>query len=61
MTQIKTYTTTIKITFDVHADENPRKIAKKMANYYNGMRGVNLYSYGIMENLKEEASTKPLN
>ena len=58
MTQIKTYTATIKITFEVHKKENPRVIAKQMADYYNGMRGANLYSYGVMKTLTEEINNK---
>ena len=45
MTQIKTYSATIKVTFDAHEKENPRAIAKRMADCYNGMRGANLYTY----------------
>lgn len=51
MTKIKTYTASIKITFDVHEKENPRMIAKGMSDYHNGMRGANLYTYGALEKL----------
>jgi len=51
MTSIKTYTATIKVTFEAHGKENPRLIAKDMANVHNGMRGANLYTYGTMETL----------
>lgn len=56
MTPIKTYTTTIKVTFEVNEKENPRAIAKRMADYYNGMRGANLHAYGVMEKLIKETN-----
>ncbi|MDP2632791.1 MAG: hypothetical protein Q8P25_03650 [Candidatus Curtissbacteria bacterium] len=56
MTPIKTYTATIKVTFEVHKKENPRAIAKYMANCFNGMREVNLHAYGVMEKLIEETN-----
>lgn len=56
MTSIKTYTATIKITFDAHKKENPRAIARYMADYHNGMRGVNLHTHSIMEKLIEETN-----
>ena len=56
MTPIKTYTATIKVTFEAHKKENPRTIAKHMADYYNGMRGANLHAYGVMEKLIKETS-----
>ena len=56
MTPIKTYTATIKVTFEAHEKENPRAIAKHMADYYNGMRGANLHAYGVMEKLIEETN-----
>lgn len=54
MSPIKTYTATIKVTFDAHEKENPREIAKYMADYHNGMRGANLYAYSALEKLTEE-------
>ena len=54
----KTYTATIKITFEVHEDENPRTIAKNMASCYNGMRGANLCVDGVMKKLVEETYKK---
>ena len=54
MVLIKTFTATIKITFDAHEKENPRLIAKSMANHHNGMRGANLYSYGKVEKIIKE-------
>ena len=56
MTPIKTYTATIKITFETHEKENPHAIAKHMADYHNGMRGVNLHAYGVMEKLIKETN-----
>ncbi|MEK7117122.1 MAG: hypothetical protein AAB837_03085 [Patescibacteria group bacterium] len=60
MTQIKTYTATIKVTFDAYEKENPRLIAKGMADYYNGTRGANLYIYGVMEKLIENNRSKTM-
>lgn len=60
MTLIKTYTATIKVTFEAHEKENPRTIAKYMADYYNGMRGVNLHAYGVMEKLIKETNNQDL-
>lgn len=54
MTPIKTYTAIIKVTFETHEKENPRAIAKHMADYHNGMRGANLHTYSIVETLIEE-------
>lgn len=54
MTPIKTYTATVKITFDILEKEKPLAIAKDMASLHNGMRGANLYTYGVLENLAEE-------
>ena len=54
MVLIKTFTATIKITFDAHEKENPRLIAKSMANHHNGMRGANLYSYAKVEKIIKE-------
>lgn len=54
MTPIKTYTATIKVTFEVYEKENPRAIAKYMADYHNGMRGANLHIYSEVEALIEE-------
>lgn len=54
MTPIKTYTATLKVTFEVHEKENPREIAKYMADYHNGMRGANLHTYSLVETLIEE-------
>ena len=56
MTPIKTYTATIKVTFEAYEKENPRVIAKYMADYHNGMRGANLHVYGVMKKLIEETS-----
>ena len=56
MTRIKTYIATIKVIFEAHEKENPRTIAKHMADYHNGMRGANLYTYGVMEELITETS-----
>lgn len=58
MKPIKTYTATIKVTFEIHKEENPRVIAKHMADYYNGMRGANLHVYGAVENIAEENHEK---
>lgn len=52
MAQIKTYTATIEVTFETHEDENPRAIAKHMAEYFNCMRGANLYSSGELGQVK---------
>lgn len=46
MEQPKTYTATIEVTFEAYEEENPRSIARYMADSHNGMRGVNLYVYG---------------
>jgi len=46
MTRTKTYIATIEVTFEAHEKENPRLIAKHMAEYFNYMRGANLYSSG---------------
>ena len=54
MIAIKTYTATIKVTFEAHAKESPRLIAKDMANIHNGTRGANLYTYGVIETLTEK-------
>lgn len=56
MTAIKTYTATIKVTFETHKKENPRAIAKYMADYHNGMRGANLHTYSVVENIIEETN-----
>lgn len=53
---IKTYTATIKITFDIHEKEKPYLVAKRMADYHNGMRGANLYSYGKVEKIIKEVN-----
>ncbi|MDP3965475.1 MAG: hypothetical protein Q8Q13_01620 [bacterium] len=55
MESIKTYTATIKVTFEAHEGENPRAIAKDIANFHNGMRGANLRTYGVMGKLIEES------
>lgn len=60
MISIKTYTATIKVTFEAHKRENPRAIAKYMADYYNGMRGANLHTYSEIETLVEEKITNNL-
>jgi len=52
MTQTKTYAATIQITFETLEGENPRSIAKDMANIHNGTRGANLYVYGELEKVK---------
>ncbi len=46
MTEIKIYTATIEVVFEAYEKENPRLIAKHMAEYFNFMRGANLYSSG---------------
>lgn len=46
MEQPKTYIATIEVTFEIHEKENPRLIAKHMAEYFNYMRGANLHSSG---------------
>lgn len=61
MAPIKTYTATIKVTFEAHEKENPRVIAKHLADYHNGMRGANLHAYGVMETLIEETNKKTMN
>ena len=58
MMPIKTYTATIKITFETHEKENPRLIAKDMANIHNGTRGANLYTYSVVETLSEKIEPK---
>lgn len=58
MTPIKTYTTTIKVTFEAHEKENPRSIVKHMADYHNGMRGANLHTYSTVETLIEETDKR---
>lgn len=50
----KTYTATIKVTFEVWENENPRAIAKNMAASFNGMRGMNLHECGEMTKIIEE-------
>lgn len=52
-TKIKTHVATIKVTFETLAGENPRAIAKNIANTYNCMRGLNLHSYGELKTLAE--------
>ena len=64
MKQPKTYTATIEVTFETHGKENPRSIAKHMANYFNGTRGANLYSYGELGRVRlvqngERRTTSP--
>ena len=54
MNKIKTYTATIKVIFEAHKKENPRLIAKDMANIHNGTRGANLYVYGVLKTLAEK-------
>jgi len=54
MTKIKTYVATIKLTFETLGSENPRIIAKDIANTYNCMRGLNLHSYGELKTLVEK-------
>jgi len=54
MTLIKTYTATIKITFDVLEEEKPLSIAKDIVELLNGMRGANLYSYSVLEKIEEK-------
>ncbi len=54
MMPIKTYAATIKVIFEAYAKENPRLIAKNMADCHNGMRGANLHAYSVMETLVEE-------
>lgn len=54
MERTKTYIATIKVTFEIHEKENPRAIAKYMADYYNGTRGANLYAYSTLEKITEE-------
>lgn len=54
MEQPKTYTATIEVTFEISEGENPRAIAKDMANIYNYMRGANLRACGVMKKLTEE-------
>lgn len=56
MAPIKTYTATIKVTFEAHEKENPRSIAKYMADYHNGMRGANLYAHSVLKTLIEETN-----
>lgn len=56
MMPIKTYTATIKVTFEAHEKENPRAIAKHIADCHNGMRGANLHAYGAIETLIEETN-----
>lgn len=60
MTPIKTYTAIIKVTFEAHEKENPRSIAKYMADYYDGMRGANLHVYSTVEKLTEETNKQDL-
>ncbi len=52
MERPKTYTAAIEVTFEVHEKENPRAIAKHMAEYFNYMRGANLYSSGELERVR---------
>ncbi|MDP2655238.1 MAG: hypothetical protein Q8P17_01620 [bacterium] len=54
MDQIKAYTATIEVTFETYGDENPRTIAKYLADSHNGMRGANLHMCGVMKRLIEE-------
>ena len=54
MTKIKTYVATIKLTFETLGSENPRIIAKDIANTHNCMRGLNLHSYGELKALAEK-------
>ncbi len=60
MATIKTYTATIKISFEAHEKENPRIIAKNIANYFNSMRGANLHTYGEIESLVEETNKRKI-
>lgn len=55
MTKIKTYIATIKITFETLGNENPRVIAKNIANTYNCMRGLNLHSCGELKTLVKKS------
>lgn len=52
MDQIKAYTATIEVTFETCDDENPRSIAKDMAEYFNYMRGANLHSSGELKQVR---------
>lgn len=45
MERPKTYVATIEVTFEVSEKENPRSIAKHIADSHNGMRGANLRVY----------------
>jgi len=58
MTPIKTYTATIKVTFEAYEKESPRLIAKNMADIHNGTRGANLYTYGVLETLAGKIKSK---
>ena len=58
MTAIKIYTATIKVIFEAHEKENPRLIAKDMANIHNGTRGANLCVYGVLKTLAEKTEPK---
>ena len=54
MTSIKTYTATIKITFDILEKEKPLSIARDIVELLNGTRGANLYTYSAIEKLEEK-------
>ena len=54
MERPKTYTATIEVTFDAWEDENPRAIARNIADSFDGMRGANLYADGVLRKLVEE-------
>lgn len=60
MPKIETYTATIKIIFDVYERENPRAIAEHMADYYNCMRGANLYTCGTIEKLFKKPNERKI-
>ncbi len=60
MERPKTYVATIDVIFDVWDDEKPRAVARRMANHFNGMRGANLYSDGVLRRLEKWSAKKTL-
>lgn len=54
MTTTKTYTATVKIIFDILEKEKPLVVAKNIVNILDGMRGANLYTYGILGKITEK-------
>jgi len=54
MERPKTYVATIEVIFYVWEDENPRAIARGIAESFNCTRGANLYVDGVLKKLVEE-------